>query len=529
MTTRNRAIFACLSAAFAVAAAPSFAGIAEGQSKFNAEQRRVYLGEAPALVAPVSTPRKLTGPADRVVFWHEVALDAVAADHTPNPATGAADLAHGGPGRTSRALAMAQIAVFDAADAFTLKYNPYNDIGRAKMSDASLDAAIAYAAHDVLTALYPSQTARFDAALSLDLTQLSVSQKRLDGGRTLGAGAALAILARRAADHSQHGEPSFGAGGGVADGAMNVYGQPVNGGSKLLFDWEPDPNAPAGSRAETLALGAYWGAVTPFVLTSGRQFRAPPPPAAGSPEHLAAFGEAASIGGAPDNAGTPSASTPETRFTGNYWGYDGAPKLGTPPRLYGQIAQQVALARGLNDALDLARYFALVHVAMADSGVAVWDSKYYYNYWRPVTGIRRDDGVAATTNDPAWNPVGISVINTADAIRVTPPFPAYPSGHAAFGAAAFEVMRSFFGDKTAFTFVSEEYDGTGVDPFTPSVLRPRSPVRFSSFSAAQRQNGVSRIYNGSHWPFDNAASQIIGVAVSRYLLDEAAPFQRRRR
>lgn len=515
-------------AAVATVVAPSFAGVAEGQPKFSREQQRVYLGEAaPKSAIGTLHRRDLKSATDRVVYWHEVALDAVAADHTPNAATGAADLAQGGPGRTSRALAIAQIAVYDAANAFTIKYNPYNDIGRARAVDASLDAAIAYAAHDVLVALYPGQAARFDGALAHDLAQLAVSKRRRLGGKDLGKRAAAAILSRRSSDHSQHAEPSFGAGGAIADGSVDVYGKPVNGGSRLLFEWEPDPNAPSGSLAETLALGAKWGAVTPFVLASGKQFRAPPPPAPGAPEHIAAFSEVASIGGAPDNAATPSTATPATIFIGNYWGYDGAPKLGTPPRMYGGIARQVALARGLKEPLELARYLALVHVAMADAGVAVWDSKYFYNYWRPVTGVRRDDGVAETTNDPTWNPVGVSVVNTTSAIRVTPPFPAYPSGHAAFGAATFEVMRAFFGDRTPFTFVSGEYDGTGVDPFAPGELRPWTPVRYRTLSAAQAENGVSRIYNGVHWAFDNSASQKIGVDVSRYLLKETTAFRKR--
>ncbi len=274
-----------------------------------------------------------------------------------------------------------------------------------------------------------------------------------------------------------------------------------------------------------LALGSFWGAVTPFTLASGNQFRAPPPPAPGSPEFNAAFDEVAAVGGSPDNVGTPSTGTDETRFIGNYWGYDAVPMLGTPPRLYAQIAIQVALAEKLKDPQELARYLALIHTVQADSGVAAWDSKYYYNYYRPVTGVRIDDGIAETVNDPSWDPFGVSVINTTDAIRATPPFPAYPSGHATFGAAVFEIMRSYFGNDTPFTFISDEYNGQGVDPFgTP---RPLVPVRFETFQQAQEENGQSRVFNGVHWQYDNTAGQDMGVDISHYVLNDFGAFQRR--
>ena len=176
-------------------------------------------------------------------------------------------------------------------------------------------------------------------------------------------------------------------------------------------------------------------------------------------------------------------------------------------------------------ALDLARVLAMTNASMADTAIAVWDSKYFYNFWRPVTGIRRDDQIPSTTNDTSWDPVGMSVVNTNEAVRSSPPFPAYPSGHAAFGATTFEVLREFFGDNTAFTFVSDEYNGEGVDPFFPDVPRPFVPVRFETLTEAQLENGISRIYNGVHWDFDNTAGQSMGLSIARFLLDDTAAFQ----
>lgn len=464
----------------------------------------------------------------RVAFWHKALLDAIAVDLTADPSTGAPPADQVGPTRASRALAMTQIAVFDAVNAFEQRYNAYNDIGEAP-ANASMNAAIAYAAHDVLVALYPGQKKRIDELLAADLMTLSEPRSAISRGRRIGKASASAIMMRRAADNSFDPEPDYGEGGRIASDSSTHYGTPVNGGTALMYEWTPDPLTPnpsTPSGVNELALGAYWGGVTPFALTSGNQFRAPPPPPPGSAAYVAAYNEVAAVGGSPDNTGTQSVSTPQTRFIGNYWGYDGVPRLGTPPRLFAQIAVQVAMDKGVRNAADLARFLAMVHVALADAAIAAWDSKYYYNYWRPVTAIRRGDSVPSTATDAGWSPVGVSVINTTVPIRATPPFPAYPSGHATFGAATFEIMRRFYGHRTPFTFVSEEYDGNGVDPFgTP---RPLVPVRFDSFTEAQFENGLSRIYNGVHWSYDNTQGQAIGVKVGRHVLDGIEPFRKKK-
>ena len=126
---------------------------------------------------------------------------------------------------------------------------------------------------------------------------------------------------------------------------------------------------------------------------------------------------------------------------GIFWGYDGAQFLGTPPRLYNQIALKVAREQGVRSVTEMARYLALINTVQADSGVGAWDSKFFYDYARPVTGVRRgnDDGNASTVGDAAWEPFGASVVN-GHAERFTPPFPAYVSGHATFGAATFETI-----------------------------------------------------------------------------------------
>lgn len=475
---------------------------------------------ASALLASSLTPAAaLAGPTDTLVRWHGVMLQANADDHTP----GVGVFQQGGPVRNARAFAMTQLAVYDAVNSITRQNKQYNAIGLAP-AGASLDAAIACAAHGVLAVVYSSLQPGFDNQLAADLAAFGASQSTTDGC-DIGEASAAAMIARRTGDGSEIGEVAPGAGGSTATGGTNAAGKPVNGprdGS--TFQWSPDPIAQQG-----VALGANWGAVTPFVLQNGAQFRIPPPPAPGSPEYVAGWNQVAQIGQAPDAPSSiPNTSTAAARFIGNYWGYDGQALLGTPPRLYSQIAIQVALDKGLTDTSKLARFLAVLHAGMADAGIAAWDSKYHYDYWRPATGLRADDGAANTPSDPAWTAIGISIANSTDpAIHVTPPFPAYPSGHATFGSVMANVLKKEFGDGSPFTFVSDEYDGVSTDPFTPAVPRPLVPVRFRKFSDAKAENGISRVFNGVHWAWDDSNGQKLGERIVNYILGPSGAFNKK--
>src|SRR5690606_28294814 len=149
-----------------------------------------------------------------------------------------------------------------------------------------------------------------------------------------------------------------------------------------------------------------------------------------------------------------------------------------------------------------ARLLALANVAMADAAIGIWESKYYWDFWRPVTGIREadegtgptgaGDGNPLTVGDPTFTPFGAPASNTGDP-NFTPPFPAYPSGHAGFGGALFQTLRRFFGtDEIAFTFVSDEYNGITLD--NEGRVRELKPRSFVSLSEAEEENGQSRIY-----------------------------------
>lgn len=464
--------------------------------------------------------RKLTVPTggadstDRVRYWNQIALNANALDHTPvAPGENRLFREQFGPGRTSRALAIVHIAIFDAVNAIVRRYQSYTGLTRARVG-TSMDAAIAQAAHDTLVALFPSQTAIFDERLTEDLSQIPNGRAKRDGVNLGGAASAL-ILALRANDGSQHAEPLVV----VEFITSNEPGK-----------WRQDPIG-----LMSVALGALWGGVRPFVLESADRFRAPPPPALDSPEYAAAFDEVKRLGG--DGVVTPTERTEEQTIAGIYWSYDLTPGPGTPSRLYNQIAVQIAEQRRSN-AVELSRLLALVNVAMADAAITTWESKYLYQFWRPVTGLREadeesgptgaGDGNPATVGDQNFTPLGAQASNLSGP-NFTPPFPAYPSGHAAFGGAVFQILRKFYRtDGIAFTFVSDEFNGVTRD--NRGNVRPAVPRSFSSLSEAEEENGQSRIYLGVHWAFDKTAGIALGRQVADYVFENAfVPLRRTKR
>ena len=442
-----------------------------------------------------------------VHHWNHVAIDTSGLDHTPVKA--GENRVFGeqfGPTRASRAIAIVQIAVFDAVNAVAGGYKSYTGIPPAPAGTSML-AAIAQAAHDTLAALFPSQAATFDRQLANDLATVADGKAKTDG-IDLGEAAAAAILGRRANDGSDRAEPHIG----VDFSTGNQPGQ-----------WREDPIS-----RTTVALGAYWGEVTPFVMTSSSQFRVPPPPALDSTEYAIAFDEAKSLGG--DGVVTPTVRSDQETIIGTFWAYDGTPSLCAPPRLYNQITQKIADQQGSgSEAVQMARLLALANVAMADAAIAIWESKYYCNFWRPVTGIRESDpgtgptglgdGNPTTAGDPTFTPLGAPASNL-NGPNFTPPFPSYPSGHAGFGGALFQTLRDFYGtDTIPFTFVSDEFNGITKDD--QGNVRPLIPRSFGSLSEAEEENGQSRIYLGIHWAFDKEQAILQGRQVGDYVFHNA--------
>jgi len=419
----------------------------------------------------------------RLAYWSEQAWRSAVFDVTPPPTGPFAYAEQRGRTRSSRAMAIFHIAIYDALNAIYKRYPGYSGPLPA-FADSLPDAAIAQAAHDVLAALYTRQAGRLDATLKADLARLPDGRAKQDG-IDIGRRAAAAILALRANDGSNRPNPLVGQ-------DYPLYTEPGL--------WRPDPVS-----RSPIALGAWWGYVKPFVIPSVQQFRPPPPPALASDAYTRAFNEVKELGG--DGKTTPTRRTLEQTRIGIYWGYDDAPWLDSPIRMYNQIGLQIALTR-INDPLELARALAL----------------YYYRFWRPVHAVReaapgtgptgKGDGNPDTKADPNWTPLGAPASNAVGP-DFTPAFPSYPSGHAVTGAAMFQMMRKAYGDNVPFTFVSDEWNGITRD--NDGWVRPRYPRSYKTLSQAEEEAGQSRIYLGVHFQFDKTSGIAMGHQIADYV------------
>ena len=274
-----------------------------------------------------------------------------------------------GPGRASRAIAIVHIAIFDAVNSATgNRFQSYTNLPRAPLI-TSVDAAIAQAAHDTLCAMFPSQIPSMDQKLAEDLDDVPNGLAK-NNGITVGRAAATAILTLRTNDGSEITEP------------------------RVNIDW-PTSNNPGRWRQDPislhpLALGAHWGEVRSVCCQLCKSV----PNSSATIDEKSRIRSCVSRGeavGRRRDRHTDSQNTTEQTIIGIYWAYDGTPSLCAPPRLYNQLATTIAERMGTNDVLDLARLFALINVAMADAGTTIWESKYFYDFWRPVGGIREAD------------------------------------------------------------------------------------------------------------------------------------------
>lgn len=389
-----------------------------------------------------------TARADVVTDWNTIYIDTVRAVGGP-------------PCPLSRSAAIMHVAMFDALEAIDCRYTPMivKDITPPNFTNRK--AAIASAAHRVLSTLYPARAAIYDAALADSLAVLPN-----DLNRTRGVDLGVEVADRVLADHA--GDMPF------ATDTTYVY-QNVPGAYQPTF---PDYTTPP--------FNPGWGNVKPWCMLHGSQFRNSRGPLGynnignliHSVRYANQYKEVLLYG-----KRTSTVRTADQTEIAWFWAND---RNGTykPPGHMNAIAQRISQQNNLNLEQNC-RLFAMLNVGLADAGILAWDAKYLtdIDLWRPITAIRNaaTDGNPLTKANPNWVPL----------LDFSPPFPGYESGHAAFGGAFAAVMAGFFGtDTMTFTAQTDE-------PGFTDVVRT-----YNSFSQCGFEDALSRIYLGVHFRMD---------------------------
>jgi hypothetical protein len=358
----------------------------------------------------------------------------------------------------TRSFAIMHAAIYDAVNNIDRTHRPYLVKLAGVPRKASQAAAADAAAHAVLAALYPDFQGTLDAQLEQLLEEIPDGVHK-DQGIRVGAAVADAILDARNSDGSSVEAPPFVFGSAPGD-----------------YQSTP-PNFPKPQFTE-------WSRVTPFALERASQFRPGPPPELTSDAYTQAFNEVKSLGIAKSTT-----ATKDQALTGQFWN-------GAIQNYWNEIAQTAVVASKLS-VPESARLFALLNLAFADDVIAFYDAKYTYNLWRPVTAIRAadTDNNPNTAVDPGWLPE----------VGKTTPDPSYPGAHAVISASGAFLLRSFFGrDRFSFKVTSE--------------VAPGEERTFASFSAAEQEATLSRIFAGVHFRSDLTTGKELGEDIANFVL-----------
>jgi hypothetical protein len=370
----------------------------------------------------------------------------------PNPVTRwnttaiAAVLVDPGRVRDSRALAITQAAVHDAVNAIDRRYKPYTADLRAP--GASLDAAVAAAAHDVLVVLSLTQAANIEGVYACELSRIPDGPAKAEGIAIGQLSAARTMISRS------------------DDGAASAS-QPPYVSTKMPGDYDATPfDAP--TPPGVVGIFPSWGRVRPWGIDLD-DHKVPGPDPLESFQYALDFNYLKAIG----SVNSPWRTADQTEIA-RFWAE-------AAPVGWNRIANTIIREKQL-DPWKSARILALVNFAIADSFIASFDAKYDFRFWRPSAAIQRadEDGNPLTERDADWRP-----LFSGPPPYVIPPIPDYPSNHTVVGAAAAEVLGSFFGDHVRFSTTSTSLAG---------VTRS-----FRGFTEAAVENGMSRAYAGIHF------------------------------
>ena len=371
--------------------------------------------------------------ADVIMDWNAKA-DAIAAEKVIPPVPHA------------RALAILHVSMFEAVNAIERRYTAYK-LNLTADRTTSKEAAATSAGHEVLLSLYPDKKADLDATLATALAGIPEGDPKAKG-ISLGKKAAAEIIALRAND---------------GNNARESY----------------RPHTRPGVYVPTIVpVFSTAAGITPWVMTSGSQFRPASPPALNSETWTRDLNEIRELG-----ERNSTKRTAEQTTIGRFWFLTG-------PRTYNPIVHQVAKAKQM-DIVDSARLFALVLMAGSDAMIAVFDGKYAYNLWRPVTAIRNADqtGNNATPREASWQPLGD-----------TPMHPEYPCAHCISSAAVSAVLQAVVGESVGEISLTS--------PTAPGVTR-----RWTRFQDYSDEVSLARVYAGFHYRFSIEVGKEMGKKI----------------
>jgi hypothetical protein len=413
------------------------------------------------LVLGFSVALPAVGAADEVLDWNAVVRRAITVAATPGALQ-------------PRLAAIVHVSMFDALNGIERRFTPIHVDAEAPRG-ASPRAAVVYAAYTALVGVFPAQSAAFADDLEASLASIAAdpateNSESIALGRAWGEQVANEILAWRATD------------------GLNPPGPPYLG-SLAVGKWRPTPRPGANPGDPELpglpGLAPTLATTTPFVIPHPWSFRPLGPPALTSEAYADSVNEVKLVGEAAS-----AARTADQTQSARFW-------AGTALTFWYRAAASAAQERHLTLS-ENARLFALLSVAMADAAIACWDSKYFFELWRPITAIRLadTDGNPATTEQLDWKP-----------LIVTPPYPEYYSGHQSLSGTSQAILTAFFGPMPV----------EGFSEGLPGVVRS-----WPTFAAAADEALLARIFSGIHFRFAMLDTRVVAEEIVGYVLEHAA-------